>query len=1694
MFDRKSKRLDGETRVNLCFRLLLLCLLCLPATLARANYSYMVETENSAGALNVEYGLLGLDVAMPVGCSELLRRGEEYPLLRVGTEELTACERSLLAVTNEPEAPWLQTRTAWQYFLQLAWIQGRIAEALQLQTQNSRNPYELLNNAYGWSQRGREAMAVLDKSEQALAGIAIDAIQFWLQGTYNRFNPQIPAVELDLAKLRALLPPGLAEKRTGLDGEKAKAVDQAIRGMELNIWLRLRIARSQTVTQAAMSSSDLHAKWSELLQFSAELAELRQQRGIAAFYLIKALDNSFFALDKRAGIETAITAQWAGLADNAEFQANAPLRLSMQLRLIRAQAESNLRNADKLEEALAQLDAFNADDVPQFYVFSALQLHAAMLNQHGNTYQAERYFKRAQQSALTFLQQRGTQPGAEPFFPLNLLLERASNLYKHGSYAEALAIIEQFPEDQLREDDLLLFSALLIGSDEVKRASQILEAALQQGGQPEYEAHYRHNLTVALFKQGRYQATLEQLEWLSTQKESAHLRTYQLSKSLLQALSNRRQEAEAGLKALLADPDRDQALLLSNLETLYTTPNAEQLTLTRFFPVLSARFYLMRYAYHQGMVLSSETMAVRQARARLAVYSNPDNKKYGWVHAPSLALAKAQDIAVTSVAGGAVWLWQPSSGRAVRKLQLVNGEVLKLQLADDGAHLMALVKRRNHYKHFLQLWDLKHDRLIGTLGEESGEISDFDWVEREQRLLVLQQGDVELYDSVSFEKLRSFSHQSEMNGMPITDRPLLGKLTNQAGVLLVAYGKALVRWQAETGTKQVVALPRKPEQLQLSKGHDFLRVLLRKVQWDDPPSYAYFNSNTLAELQEPTTLAKAFPVSNELVADTYRIRKDKNTYVVTERDGDKVLSELRAYNRQVEQVLIRDEAQQMLLRTSEEIQLWSLETGRQLALGERLKGEYAQMAMLDKSNVLLIPGYGDQLKRLDLNTLALDTLKLGDDQKPEQILPSGEHWWLLSDNGYMGDRARFTLAQLRWQAGQLQHKPVINNMAYEKLRLLSAVENEEDERLWFYAENNDQKQLLRIDPNAEEPVEQRVILKLDYSNALYADEIVRVEPSAERLALLTERGWWQVDLATGEVQLTPEMFGDVITQLEVPDSRSQLRFVRAAARTFVTDPEKPDQKPQVLNEAITDVNYSPDGRYLLAMTADHQLLFLDPATRQPLVRLMVMEQGNWLVTDTDGRYDSNQPGNIPGASWVMPGAPLQPQPLEIFMRQFYEPGLLVRVLRGERFAPVADLHRIDTRQPLLTFGAIEKQQDGLLNVTLDLQAGEEGVASVQLFRNDQLVGRLTDVDKLGQQALRFSDIQLPTHTDVNGETTPEIDFSAYAFNREGVRSAVVRQLHAPTQQSPRMRRAYIITVGVNRYSNPAWDLTYAANDAREMQARMKAASLAASGYQLVPIQLLADEHGNNADKASLHRVFKRLAGEDLPIPEVDNWQQISRATPDDLVLFSFSGHGLLDGGEFYFFTSDIGAGNSREVTPALLQSALSGNELMAALEAVDAGWMVMIVDACQSAGALTTDGFKPGPMGSRGLGQLAWDKKMFYLSASQAEQFALESDRLNHGYLTYSLAKEGLASGQADHFPKDRQVSLREWLGYGVKRVPQLVSELRDGRFNSLLAGTRGLSSVASGQTKAAAVARLQQPVLFDFAGDRDLPLQQLAQ
>lgn len=585
------------------------------------------------------------------------------------------------------------------------------------------------------------------------------------------------------------------------------------------------------------------------------------------------------------------------------------------------------------------------------------------------------------------------------------------------------------------------------------------------------------------------------------------------------------------------------------------------------------------------------------------------------------------------------------------------------------------------------------------------------------------------------------------------------------------------------------------------------------------------------------------------------------------------------------------------------------------------------------------------------------------------------------------------------------------------------------------------------------------------------------------------------------------------------------------------------------------------------LSRDRIVLF-DRKTEKEICTLISIDQSDWIVISQDGRFDTNKDlTNIDALHWILPNQPLTPAPLDIFMRQYYEPNLFPRLLKcteenncPKEFKPLPSIAEINRVQPNVRIKEIKPvaNSTALADVTIEIENVTDevslsatdktqkkqlssGVYDLRLFRDRQLVGVSTPKDKLEKfiadaprlveenkklkklidtpedQAwreandifqIKAENVKLVSPTKIEytfhnvklpRDGRKEVEFTAYAFNSDKVKSTTTEpfkfKVPETVSNNPKKGRAYLISIGVNASENTDYDLQYAANDAHKMQeivgSRLKADTSKYS--EVVQIPLISD-YGkgklirvNTAQKAIIKGVFSLLAGNEKEVPaeilnQFPNHSQIKAIEPEDTLIITYAGHGYADqAGIFYLLPYDIGKGTT-SLNAQTLQKTISSDELSLWMQNITASEMIMIIDACYSSAAVQGDGFKPGPMGSRGLGQLAYDKDMKILSATQANNVALEVGTLQQGLLSYALLQDGINKSLAD-VDKDKQMLSTEWLTFAEKRVPELYQAVKDGKLNILIDGKRvksrepELIEANNGKSNL----NLQQPSLFDF-------------
>ena len=479
-----------------------------------------------------------------------------------------------------------------------------------------------------------------------------------------------------------------------------------------------------------------------------------------------------------------------------------------------------------------------------------------------------------------------------------------------------------------------------------------------------------------------------------------------------------------------------------------------------------------------------------------------------------------------------------------------------------------------------------------------------------------------------------------------------------------------------------------------------------------------------------------------------------------------------------------------------------------------------------------------------------------------------------------------------------------------------------------------------------------------------------------------------------------------------------------------------------------------------------------------LAKLITMANGSWLVAGEDGRYDSNRPGQLEGIGWVVSDTPLDTLPVEVFMKQYYEPRLLPRLLGQDTFVSIPNLATVNRQQPGVSFQRIQSQSEQTVSVTINVRrpanintadSTDEAsrVFDLRLLRDGKQIAHYPEdhgsivLQPDGTATVTFNNIALPESS--AGDT---VKFEAMAFNNSGIKSPTAQFSYSTEQDSHyKNRRAFVINVGVNHYSHPRWNLAYAVNDATAINQSLTT-RLASNFDEVISIPILTTDDAWVTEMDISNVLAEIVSGSDQHNP----------LTPRDSILFTWAGHGFASAdGEFHLITSNVG--DSGQVDDAFLEHSVSTTDLTRWFEPLDADNIIMVIDACNSAASVEGKGFKPGPMGSRGFGQLAWFKGMQIITASQSDDVALESATIKHGLLTYSMVIEGLDLAAADNKPANNLISTSEWLEYGQQRVPQLFIALKSGNLEDEVLDKRGLTPPSIEPKKI----EPQTPALFNF-------------
>ncbi len=462
----------------------------------------------------------------------------------------------------------------------------------------------------------------------------------------------------------------------------------------------------------------------------------------------------------------------------------------------------------------------------------------------------------------------------------------------------------------------------------------------------------------------------------------------------------------------------------------------------------------------------------------------------------------------------------------------------------------------------------------------------------------------------------------------------------------------------------------------------------------------------------------------------------------------------------------------------------------------------------------------------------------------------------------------------------------------------------------------------------------------------------------------------------------------------------------------------------------TSLALTTDGKFLFSGSYDRTVKLWDVASGEALATMIFFGGTDWVIVDKAGRFD----GTPEGMKQMYYVKGLDVLPLESAFEQFYTPQLLPRIMENEAFTPPSvDVNTLKAAPEVKI--SLKEQQRNLsveddipayhsdkeqVTIQVDATCSSDAVTEIRLFQNGKLVestrNLVVEEENNAPKTL--------TKTFTVKLNAGNNNFRAIAFNTQRTESTPAELIVAyqpAVNNDPEVAGTtlHLMVVGINNYKNAKYTLNYATADATSFKEQLEKTN---DVFKRVKVHFITDA---DALKSNIENTFKEIAKE---------------AKPQDLFVFYYAGHGVMtmDDKSKQFFIVPYDVTQLYGAEDALAQKGISANELQEFSKNIPAQKQLFILDACQSAGALTAAAMR-GASEEKAIAQLARSTGTHWLTASGSEQFATEFSQLGHGVFTYALL-QGL-QGAADN--GDGQITVNELKAYLETAVPELTEKYK---------------------------------------------------
>jgi WD40 repeat protein len=428
--------------------------------------------------------------------------------------------------------------------------------------------------------------------------------------------------------------------------------------------------------------------------------------------------------------------------------------------------------------------------------------------------------------------------------------------------------------------------------------------------------------------------------------------------------------------------------------------------------------------------------------------------------------------------------------------------------------------------------------------------------------------------------------------------------------------------------------------------------------------------------------------------------------------------------------------------------------------------------------------------------------------------------------------------------------------------------------------------------------------------------------------------------------------------------------------------------------ALGGFRLHPDGDTLAVPTRGGMVELWSLAEGRLRARLVVLvgagnSQNPWLALTPEGYFD----GTTDAMRVVTWRVGKEVYPVEAFRDVFYRPDLMAKALHGELLGGVRTL-KSDDVPPQVRIIAPEPNAevaDGKAGFSALAQGSREmkGLevycngrrVAAEIERGIQLEARAISLEARGiSLEAREPAAKARTAKMYNGLVPlppgeSRVTLRVLAVDRAGLRSRPAEVTVIQRGAEPTQGRLHVLAVGVSKYADPNYNLSFAAADAQAVAKVLQGQAGPKKLYADVRATVIADE---TATSAALQAELKHL---------------VQTVGPADTAVLFLSGHGVRDANyEYYFATCDVRMDN-------LPKTALPWEEFQTLVRELRAKHVLVLLDTCHSAAALGDYA-----VSNQALGETLADRAgVMVLASSSAAEKSYESEEWGHGAYTKAL-------------------------------------------------------------------------------------------